>query len=67
MKLSDVVSHSGLAFYAEVALVLFFTVFVIVAVRTLRPSRRAGIEAQGRLPLEHDPTDRTSPKSTELG
>ena len=63
MKLSDVVSHAGLAFYAEVALVLFFVVFVIVVVRTFRPSRRAGIEAEGRLPLEPDPSD---PHTTEL-
>jgi cbb3-type cytochrome oxidase subunit 3 len=52
MKLSDVVSHSGLAIYAEVALVLFFAVFVVVVFRTLRPSRKSAIESQGRLPLE---------------
>jgi cbb3-type cytochrome oxidase subunit 3 len=57
MKLSDVVSHSGLAFYAEVALVLFFAVFLVVVVRTFRPSRRTSLEAQGQLPLDPDPTD----------
>jgi cbb3-type cytochrome oxidase subunit 3 len=67
MKLSDVVSHSGLAFYAEVALVLFFIVFVIVVVRTFRPSRRKGFEAQGRLPLEPDSTDRSEPQTPEHG
>jgi hypothetical protein len=54
MKLSDVVGHAGLAFYTEVALVVFFTVFVVVVVRTWRPSRRRELEAQGRLPLEPD-------------
>lgn len=62
MKLSDVVSHSGLAFYAEVALVLFFAVFLVVLVRTFRPSRRKEIEAQGRIPLEPDhPEDHPQP------
>ena len=54
MKLSDVVGHAGLAFYTEVALVLFFLVFVAVVWRTWRPSRRAELEAQGRMPLERD-------------
>ena len=52
MKLSDVVSHAGLAIYAEIALVLFFLTFVVVLVRLLRPSRRADYDAAARLPLE---------------
>lgn len=52
MKLSDVVSHSGLAFYAEIALILFFVVFVAVVLRTWRPSERDELEAQRMLPLE---------------
>ena len=54
MKLSDVVGHAGLAFYTEVALVLFFAVFAVVVVRTWRPSRRHELEAQRLLPLEPD-------------
>lgn len=54
MKLSDVVGHAGLAFYTEVALVLFFLVFAAVVWRTWRPSHRAELEAQGRMPLEPD-------------
>jgi cbb3-type cytochrome oxidase subunit 3 len=52
MKLSDVVGHAGLAFYTEVALILFFVVFVAVLWRTWSPSRRAELEAQGRMPLD---------------
>ena len=54
MKLSDVVAQAGLSFYAEVALILFFLVFVGVMVRTWRPSRRDELEAQRLLPLEPD-------------
>jgi cbb3-type cytochrome oxidase subunit 3 len=54
MKLSDVVGNAGLAFYTEVALVVFFVVFVAVVVRTWRPSRRRELEAQRLLPLEPD-------------
>ena len=52
MKLSDVVSHAGLAVYAEIALVIFFAVFLAVVWRTFRPSKKAELEAQGRLPLD---------------
>ena len=62
MKLSDVVSHSGLAFYAEVALVLFFAVFLAVLVRTFWPSRRAELEADGRIPLEDDKVVHSNPR-----
>ena len=54
MKLSDIVGHAGLAFYTEVALVVFFVVFVGVVVRTWSPSRRAELEAQRLLPLAPD-------------
>ncbi len=54
MKLSDVVSQAGLAGYAEIALILFLLVFVVVMVRTWRPSRRDELEAQRMLPLEPD-------------
>lgn len=52
MRLSDVVGHSGLAGYAEVALVLFVIVFAAVLVRTLWPSRRADFDQARQLPFE---------------
>ncbi len=52
MKLSDVVAHAGLGFYAEVALILFFVVFVAVMLRTWSPAGRDELEAQRLLPLE---------------
>lgn len=54
MKLSDVVSHAGLALYAEVALVVFFVVFLAVLLRLWRPSQREELEQQRLLPLEPD-------------
>ena len=59
MRLSDVVSHSGLALYAEIALVIFFVVFVVVLWRVFAPGRASEYEAARRLPLEDDePTPR---------
>jgi hypothetical protein len=52
MKLSDVVSHSGLAGYAEVALVFFLVAFAAVALRTFWPGRGAHWSRVSRLPLE---------------
>jgi cbb3-type cytochrome oxidase subunit 3 len=58
MKLSDVVSGAGLALYAEVALLLFFIVFLAVAVR-LMITRRERYEHMAQLPLEDEPPSRT--------
>jgi len=55
MKLSDIMSHAGLAGYAEVALLLFFAAFVAILVRTLRHSDRAEMDHASRLPLEDEP------------
>jgi cbb3-type cytochrome oxidase subunit 3 len=60
MRLSDVVSHAGLAGYAEIALVIFFVVFVAVSIAVLRPSRRRELERAARMPL-----DDAEPASTE--
>jgi cbb3-type cytochrome oxidase subunit 3 len=54
MKLSDVVSHSGLAGYAEVALVLFLIAFVAIVIRVFLPSRKSEMDRASRLPLEPD-------------
>jgi cbb3-type cytochrome oxidase subunit 3 len=53
VKLSDVVSGAGLAIYAEIALILFFGVFVLVALRVLF-TRTASLEHAARLPLDDD-------------
>jgi hypothetical protein len=51
VKLSDIMSAAGLARYAEVALVIFFAVFVAIAI-WLVISRRPAWERAARLPLE---------------
>ena len=58
MKLSDVMSHAGLAGYAEVALILFFVVFVAVVVRTLLWSNREELDHVSHLPLDDDGENR---------
>lgn len=52
MKLSDVVSHAGLAIYAEVALVIFALAFVAVLFQITR--KRHGFDAAAALPLADD-------------
>lgn len=53
MKLSDVMSAMQLAGYAEVALVIFFGVFVLVAIYVAR-GRKERFEHASRLPLDDD-------------
>lgn len=55
MKLSDVMSNAGLAGWAEAALVLFLLAFLGIVVAIFRPSRKAGMDAASRLPLDDDP------------
>jgi hypothetical protein len=50
-SIADVVEASGLAGYAEVALLLFFLVFVVVGIRALA-SDRAFLDHASHLPLE---------------
>ena len=52
MKLSDIMSNAGLAIYAQVALVLFFGVFIAVTIRTYAPSRRGVLDDAALLPLD---------------
>lgn len=54
-SISDVVSGAGLAGYAEVALIIFFLVFVVIGLRVL-VSRTSSFAAEARLPLD-DPND----------
>lgn len=53
MKLSDVMSAANLAIYAEVALVIFFAVFLLIAWRVLR-GRKEWQRAR-YLPLDDEP------------
>ncbi len=52
MKLSDIMSHAGLSFYTEVALVLFVAAFIAIAVRTWWPSRRRELDTAAHLPFD---------------
>jgi cbb3-type cytochrome oxidase subunit 3 len=54
-SISDVVGASGLSHYAEIALLIFFGVFLVVGLRALF-SNRAAMERAARLPLEDDST-----------
>jgi cbb3-type cytochrome oxidase subunit 3 len=58
MKLSDVMSAANLAVYAEIALLIFFVVFVLVVWRVL--SKNRDYERARHLPL-----DDGDPRSTE--
>ena len=49
---SDVMSHSGLALYAEIALILFLVAFAGVLAWTLWPSRRQALERHRSMPLD---------------
>lgn len=53
MSLGDAVARSGLALYAEVALIIFFALFVGIVLYTLARRHKARYERLGRLPLEN--------------
>lgn len=57
MKLSDVMSASGLSMYAIVALVLFVVAFLAIVIHTFAPRNAAGFARDARLPLEDEPTE----------
>jgi hypothetical protein len=52
-SIADVVSASGLAGYAEIALVIFFGVFLVVGLRALL-TNRAALDRAANLPLDDD-------------
>ena len=56
MRLSDVMSHSGLSIFAEIALILFLVAFASIAIWTFRPGRRSEMDHMSRLPLDDDPS-----------
>jgi hypothetical protein len=57
-SIADVVSASGLAGYAEVALVIFFVVFLVVGIRAMA-TNGAALDRAARLPLDDQPTTDT--------
>jgi cbb3-type cytochrome oxidase subunit 3 len=54
MTLGDVMSTMSLHAWAEAGLVIFFLVFVAVAVRTFSPGQRRHLERARHLPLADD-------------
>jgi cbb3-type cytochrome oxidase subunit 3 len=61
-SIADVVSASGLAGYAEIALVIFFVVFLAIGIRALA-TNRAAFDRAASLPLDDDTTPRTGHSS----
>jgi len=60
VKLSDVMSAMQLAEYAEIALVIFFGVFVLVLLHVMRRGLRRDWERAARLPLEDGAEDQNA-------
>jgi cbb3-type cytochrome oxidase subunit 3 len=58
MSLTEIMSNAGLSRYAVWALLLFMFAFVVILCRVFRPSRRATLEDQARLPLRDDDISR---------
>jgi cbb3-type cytochrome oxidase subunit 3 len=48
--------HAGLSVYAEIALIIFLAVFVLVVIRIFT-ARRSEMDRRARMPLEDDATD----------
>jgi cbb3-type cytochrome oxidase subunit 3 len=59
VKLSDVMSAMQLAHYAELALVIFFGVFVLVVLHVLRRGLEQDWERAAKLPLEEGPENQS--------
>ncbi len=60
MRLSDIVGKMGTTFYIEVALVLFFAVFVGVMVYAFGMLRNDAVERFASMPLEDAETSLTT-------
>jgi cbb3-type cytochrome oxidase subunit 3 len=65
-SLSDVIGASGLSSYAEMALLIFFVVFVLVGLRALL-TNRAALDHAARLPLEDDSPSGDPSRSASRG
>lgn len=56
MKLSDVMSHAGLALWAEAALLLFFAIFAATALWLLFDRRKQPFDDARAMPLDDLPS-----------
>jgi cbb3-type cytochrome oxidase subunit 3 len=54
MRLSDIMSQMGLAGYAELGLVLFFFVFILVTLRALFFTRNAEYQRAADVPFDDE-------------
>ena len=54
MKLSEIMSHAGLARYAEIALILFLLAFVAVVIAIFRPGSKRAMDEASRLPFDDE-------------
>lgn len=61
MTLTDVMSNSGLAGYAVVAMILFMAVFVAIVLRIFAPWRKREMDEASRLPLDDGDDARARP------
>ncbi len=61
-SISDVVSGAGLAGYAEVALIIFFLVFVAIGLRVLL-ARKTSFAREALLPLDDGSTESVTPSA----
>lgn len=64
MKLSDIMSASGLSYYAEVALVLFMGAFLSVVLRLYWPGRHRVAQDRALADTARLPLDDGSPELT---
>jgi len=67
VKLSDIMGYANLSTYAEVALLIFFIVFVALSVRLFLPGQEAELRAAARLPLDDDPKPAATPRGSTHG
>lgn len=56
MSLTDLMSHAGLAIYAEVAMVLFFIAFLGIVWWVFRPANRKRFKVDASMPLDDEHT-----------
>lgn len=54
MRLSDIVSHTGLTTYPIVGLVIFLAIFVLVSARALSRKRAAEYRQASMMPLAEE-------------
>ncbi len=52
MSLADLMSHAGLAIFAEIGMVLFVIAFLGIIWWVYRPANRARFHADARIPLD---------------